>query len=76
MVIFGWMKPTTVGKGSPGARFVIRLNTPPSSETILQSSSKGDLVVGSSYRVRMIPSVPVVELPENLCPFVDDDLVP
>jgi signal transduction histidine kinase/CheY-like chemotaxis protein len=66
-------------KDSPGARFVIRLNTPPlSSEAILQSSSIG----GSSSSGEFIQSendtigTKVVELPEYLSVlFVDDDLV-
>jgi signal transduction histidine kinase/CheY-like chemotaxis protein len=66
-------------KDSPGARFVIRLNTPPlSSEAILQSSGKG----GTSSSGGFIKSendtitTKVVKLPENLSVlFVDDDLV-
>jgi CheY-like chemotaxis protein len=66
-------------KDSPGARFVIRLNTPPlSAEAILQSLSKG----GTSSSGAFIQSesdaisTKVVELPENLSVlFVDDDLV-
>jgi signal transduction histidine kinase/CheY-like chemotaxis protein len=61
---------------SPGARFVIRLNTPPlPSEDILQSSNKG----GTSSSGEFIESehdAKVVELPENLSIlFVDDDIV-
>jgi signal transduction histidine kinase/CheY-like chemotaxis protein len=64
---------------SPGARFVIRLNTPPlSSEAILQSSNKDE--TSSSGEFLKIEhdtiSMNVVELPENLSVlFVDDDLV-
>jgi signal transduction histidine kinase/CheY-like chemotaxis protein len=69
-------------KDSPGARFVIRLNTPPlSSDAILQSSSKGGTSSSSSSREFIqsendIISTKVVKLPENLSVlFVDDDLV-
>jgi signal transduction histidine kinase/CheY-like chemotaxis protein len=66
-------------EGSPGARFVIRLNTPAlSSDAILQSSSKGgtsssgELTIGENDTI----TTKVVELPENLSIlFVDDDLV-
>jgi signal transduction histidine kinase/CheY-like chemotaxis protein len=66
-------------KDSPGASFVIRLNTPPlSSDAILQSSSKG----GPNSSGEFIQSendtisTKVVKLPENLSVlFVDDDLV-
>jgi signal transduction histidine kinase/CheY-like chemotaxis protein len=61
-------------KDSPGARFVIRLNTPPiSSEAILQSASKdGEFTKSKSDDV----DSKIVELPENLSIlFVDDDLV-
>jgi signal transduction histidine kinase/CheY-like chemotaxis protein len=64
---------------SPGARFVIRLNTPLlASEAILQSSTTG----GTSSNEEFIQSeddrigTKVVELPDNLSVlFVDDDLV-
>jgi signal transduction histidine kinase/CheY-like chemotaxis protein len=63
-------------KSSPGARFVIRLNTPPlSSDAILQSSSNGgtrELIQSENDTI----STRVVKLPENLSVlFVDDDLV-
>jgi signal transduction histidine kinase/CheY-like chemotaxis protein len=61
-------------KDSPGARFVIRLNTPPiSSEAILQSASKDGVFTKS--KSDDVDSK-IVELPENLSIlFVDDDLV-
>jgi signal transduction histidine kinase/ActR/RegA family two-component response regulator len=64
---------------SPGARFVIRLNTPPlSSDAILQSSSK-DITSSSVEFIQSendAISSKVVELPEDLSIlFVDDDLV-
>jgi signal transduction histidine kinase/CheY-like chemotaxis protein len=66
-------------KDSPGARFMIRLNTPPLPfEAILQSSGKdgtsssGGLIKGGNDTI----STRVIELPENLSVlFVDDDLV-
>jgi CheY-like chemotaxis protein len=69
-------------KDSPGARFVIRLNTPPiSSEAILQSSNIGDtssitgeLVYQNGGNERV--GTTAVELPENLSVlFVDDDRI-
>jgi signal transduction histidine kinase/CheY-like chemotaxis protein len=66
-------------KGSPGARFVIRLQTPPlSSEAILQSSSKGGTNSSGEFVLSENDTIgtKVVELPENLSVlFVDDDLV-
>jgi CheY-like chemotaxis protein len=66
---------------SPGARFVIRLNTPPvSSEDILQFS-KGGTDSNSEEFMHQDDgndkvSTKVVELPENLSVlFVDDDLI-
>jgi signal transduction histidine kinase/CheY-like chemotaxis protein len=69
---------------SPGARFVIRLNTPPLlSEAILQSSNK-DITISSGEFIQSendiistnVIELPEVELPENLSVlFVDDDLV-
>jgi CheY-like chemotaxis protein len=68
-------------KDSPGARFVIRLNTPPlSSEDVLQPS-KGDAISKSGEFVHQNDgndevSTVVVELPENLSVlFVDDDRI-
>jgi signal transduction histidine kinase/CheY-like chemotaxis protein len=67
---------------SPGARFVIRLNTPPlPSEDILQSSSNGGLTSISEEFVHQNDgndqvSTNIVELPENLSVlFVDDDRI-
>jgi signal transduction histidine kinase/CheY-like chemotaxis protein len=66
-------------EGSPGARFVIRLNTPPlSSDAILQSSSKGGTSSSGEFIVNESDTIStkVVKLPENLSVlFVDDDLV-
>jgi signal transduction histidine kinase/CheY-like chemotaxis protein len=66
-------------EGSPGARFVIRLNTPPlSSDAILQSSSKGGTSSSGEFIVNESDTIStkVVKLPENLSIlFVDDDLV-
>jgi signal transduction histidine kinase/CheY-like chemotaxis protein len=63
-------------KDSPGARFVIQLNTPPlSSEAILQSSSKGGLS-SSGECIQSESDTIGTKLPENLSVlFVDDDLV-
>jgi signal transduction histidine kinase/CheY-like chemotaxis protein len=68
-------------KDSPGARFVIRLNTPPlASEDIFQSSkgstsgSSGELMHQNDGNAEV--RTMVVELPENLSVlFVDDDLI-
>jgi signal transduction histidine kinase/ActR/RegA family two-component response regulator len=66
-------------KDSPGARFVIRLNTPPlSSEVILQSSTKGGTISSRELTQNGNDNIStkVVELPEHLSVlFVDDDNV-
>jgi signal transduction histidine kinase/CheY-like chemotaxis protein len=66
-------------KDSPGARFVIRLNTPPlSAEAILQSSNKDGTSASREFILSENDAIhtKVVELPENLSIlFVDDDLV-
>jgi signal transduction histidine kinase/CheY-like chemotaxis protein len=66
-------------KDSPGARFVIQLNTPPlSSDAILQSSGKGDTNISREFiqSENDTISTKVIKLPENLSVlFVDDDLV-
>jgi hypothetical protein len=65
-------------EGSPGARFVIRLNTPPlSSETILQSQSRQFFESGGSSLLRkMIPSLRrSSSCRKTSILFVDDDLV-
>jgi CheY-like chemotaxis protein len=61
-------------KDSPGARFVIRSNTPPlSAEAILQSSTASrEVILSENDAIH----TKVVELPESLSIlFVDDDLV-
>jgi CheY-like chemotaxis protein len=66
---------------SPGARFVIRLNTLPlSSEDVLQSSKGGTSSISGDFMHHNEGSDKVstnlVELPENLSVlFVDDDLI-
>jgi PleD family two-component response regulator len=66
-------------KDSPGARFVIRLNTPPlSTEAIFQSSNRDGASVSREFILSEKDAIntKVVELPENLSIlFVDDDLV-
>jgi signal transduction histidine kinase/CheY-like chemotaxis protein len=66
-------------KDSPGARFVIRLKTPPlSPEDILQSSTKGGTISNGELNQNGNDAIQtkVVELPENLSVlFVDDDNV-
>jgi signal transduction histidine kinase/CheY-like chemotaxis protein len=66
-------------KDSPGARFVIRLNTPPlSPDDILESLTKGGTSVSGHFIQSENDTIitKVVELPENLSVlFVDDDNV-
>jgi signal transduction histidine kinase/CheY-like chemotaxis protein len=70
-------------KDSPGARFVIRLNTPPlpSEDRVPQSSSKGGTGSISGEGVHQHDgndeiSTTLIELPENLSVlFVDDDRI-
>jgi CheY-like chemotaxis protein len=68
-------------KDSPGARFVIRLNTLPlSSEDVLQSSKDGTSSISGDFMHQHNRNVKVgtklVKLPENLSVlFVDDDRI-
>jgi hypothetical protein len=71
MVISGWMKPTTVVvKGSPGARFVIRLNTPPlSSEAMHNPQVKGGTGGSGELIQSENDSIAGRRAAETLCPL-------